>query len=105
MSIDFGNGKAYLTIVTAQTRLSAKGQVVIPKDVRNRLGWLQGSELEVVETGEGVLLRKRRRKGTCSPDEALARIHARHRHEGPPLAVEELGFAPEAYRKWLERKQ
>lgn len=105
MSIDFANGKTYLTGVTAQTRLSAKGQVVIPKDVRERLGWLQGSELEVVETGEGVLLRKPRRAGTCDPDEALARIHARHRHEGPPLAVEELGFSPEAYRKWLEREQ
>ena len=44
--------------MTAQTKLSAKGQVVIPKDVRDRLGWLQGSELEVVETGDSVILRR-----------------------------------------------
>lgn len=97
-------GKIYLTVMTAQTRLSAKGQVVIPKDVRDRLGWLQGSELEVVETGEGIILRKPRRTGV-SADQALARIHARRRHEGPPLSIEELSFSPEAYRNWLESER
>lgn len=102
--IDFLRGKIYLTTMAAQTRLSAKGQVVIPKDVRDRLGWLQGNELEVVETGEGIILRKPRKTGV-SADQALARIHARRRHEGPPLPVEELGFSPEAYRTWLENDQ
>ncbi|MCW1430608.1 AbrB/MazE/SpoVT family DNA-binding domain-containing protein [Novosphingobium sp. JCM 18896] len=89
--------------MTAQTKLSAKGQVVIPKDVRDRLGWLQGSELEVIVTGEGVILRKPRRAGSLSADEALARIHSRRPHEGPAVPVEELSFSQEAYRKWLER--
>jgi AbrB family looped-hinge helix DNA binding protein len=44
--------------MNAQTKLSAKGQVVIPKDVRDRLHWQQGQALEVVETSEGVLLKQ-----------------------------------------------
>ena len=39
------------------TRLSAKGQIVIPKDVRDRLGWAQGRDLEVIPMGDGVMLR------------------------------------------------
>lgn len=39
------------------TRLSSKGQVVLPKPVRDTLGWTQGMEFAVVASKEGVLLR------------------------------------------------
>jgi AbrB family looped-hinge helix DNA binding protein len=45
--------------MTAMTKVSAKGQVVIPKDVRDRLRWPQGTELEVVDGPAGVMLRKK----------------------------------------------
>ncbi len=32
------------------------GRVVLPKPLRDRLGLHEGSELEVLETGEGVIL-------------------------------------------------
>lgn len=80
--------------MTAQTRLSAKGQIVIPKDVRDRLGWIQGSELEVVEAGDGVLLRlKQERRGT-SVKEATARLRQIYRHQGPPVPIEQLSWSP-----------
>jgi AbrB family looped-hinge helix DNA binding protein len=91
--------------MTAQTKLSAKGQVVIPKGVRDRLGWPQGSELEVVETGDGVLLRKKQARKKLSVDEALAQIHAKVHYTGPRIAVEELGFASAAYRAWYEENR
>ncbi len=39
------------------TRLSSKGQVIIPKAVRSAHQWGVGLELEVIEMGDGVLLR------------------------------------------------
>ena len=39
------------------TRLSSKGQVIIPKPLRTALHWETGQELEVVDTGNGILLR------------------------------------------------
>ena len=40
-----------------KVRLSTKGQVVIPKSVRDAHGWGEGQELELVDTPAGVLLR------------------------------------------------
>lgn len=42
--------------MNVQTKLSAKGQIVIPKDVRDRLRWTPGTRLEIVEKGTGVTL-------------------------------------------------
>jgi AbrB family looped-hinge helix DNA binding protein len=39
------------------TRLSTKGQIVLPKGLRVSRAWGPGAEFTVEETGEGVLLR------------------------------------------------
>lgn len=66
------------------TRLSAKGQVVIPKDVRDAQGWLPGTEFEVVERPDGVLLRATApARAQLSPAEVLARMQARIGYTGP----------------------
>lgn len=39
------------------TKLSSKGQVIIPKSVRTAHRWEAGQELEVFDTGDGVLLK------------------------------------------------
>jgi len=41
----------------ATTRLSSKGQVVIPEDVRNRLGLETGAQFVVVGEGDVVILK------------------------------------------------
>ena len=45
--------------LTERTRLSAKGQVVIPKPIRDAQGWHAGLELVAEQTDDGVLLRPR----------------------------------------------
>ena len=40
-----------------KTRLSTKGQLIIPKDIRERHGWRAGTELAVEEAGDGVVIR------------------------------------------------
>jgi AbrB family looped-hinge helix DNA binding protein len=43
------------------TRLSTKGQVILPKSIRDSRDWRPGTTLTVEETGDGVLLRPERR--------------------------------------------
>jgi AbrB family looped-hinge helix DNA binding protein len=42
------------------TRLSTKGQIVLPKNIRASRSWGPGTEFTVEETGDGVLLRAAR---------------------------------------------
>jgi len=39
------------------TKLSSKGQVIIPKPVRTAHHWEAGQDLVVIDTGDGVLLK------------------------------------------------
>jgi antitoxin PrlF len=48
-------------------RVTSKGQVTIPKEIRDELGLRSGSEVEFVREKGGVMLRRR------IPDEALDR--------------------------------
>ena len=41
----------------ATTTLSSKGQIIIPKPVRDAHNWRPGQELQVVDSADGVLLR------------------------------------------------
>ncbi|MDT7934946.1 MAG: AbrB/MazE/SpoVT family DNA-binding domain-containing protein [Sphingomonadaceae bacterium] len=50
-----------------QTKLSAKGQCVIPAEVRERLGWREGDVLEVTHVAGGIALRR-------SDDEVRAKL-------------------------------
>ncbi len=42
---------------SARTRVSTKGQVILPKAIRDKRKWAAGTELTVEETTEGVLLK------------------------------------------------
>lgn len=39
------------------TKLSSKGQVIVPKAFRTAHNWDPGLELEIIEVGDGLLLR------------------------------------------------
>jgi len=67
--------------------------VVVPKRARNRLGWLPGTELEVVGSSDSITLRPRRLSGTISIEEAVARFRTLYRHEGPPVPIEALSWS------------
>ena len=40
-----------------KTRLSSKGQMILPKAVRDSHNWTPGTDFTVEDTGDGVLLR------------------------------------------------
>jgi AbrB family looped-hinge helix DNA binding protein len=71
--------------VNAQARFSAKGQIVIPKDVRDRYRFANGEVVDVIETPEGVLLKRPSTDKAATFDEALAKVRAAVRYTGPRL--------------------
>ena len=54
-----------------KARLSSKGQIVLPKLLRDRRGWEAGTTLEVEEVPEGVLLRSVAQPPAASVEDLL----------------------------------
>ena len=73
--------------------MSAKGQVVIPKDVRERLRMAAGDKLDVIERPDGVLLRRPYVKSGESFDAITARIRSRVAYSGPPVSIADMDQA------------
>lgn len=70
-------------------RLSSKGQIVIPKSVRQVHGWPPGQEFVVEEAEGGVLLRPRPRFAPTTVDAVFGSLP----YAGPPLSVEAMDAA------------
>ena len=54
-----------------RTRLSSKGQIVLPKAMRDGRRWPPGTEFVVEETLEGLLLRPARKSAPARLDEVI----------------------------------
>ena len=67
--------------MNARAKLSVKGQVVIPKDVRDLLKWKSGIDLEVIQRGDSVTLRPVRKQFPRITLEEFDRLI--QPHEGP----------------------
>lgn len=57
------------------TRISSKGQVVIPKALRVAHAWEEGTELLVVDMGDGLLLKPVRDFPEAALDEVAGCLH------------------------------
>jgi AbrB family looped-hinge helix DNA binding protein len=71
------------------TRLSSKGQIIIPKRLRSVYQWQPGQEFVVLETEEGILLKARRPFPTTALDEVAGSLP----YQGPPKSLEEMADA------------
>jgi AbrB family looped-hinge helix DNA binding protein len=72
-----------------QTRVSSKGQVVIPKDVRDRLRLKVGTALDIIETADSVTFRRASPVQKLDFEEGLARVRTAVRYSGPRYSPEE----------------
>lgn len=70
--------------MNARVKLSVKGQVVIPKDVRDLLKWESGLDLEVIQRGDGVTLRPARQQHAKITHADLLNLIPPH--DGPYIA-------------------
>ena len=71
--------------MTMKTRLSTKGQVVIPREVRERHGWSAGTEIWIEDRDDHVVLR-----ATEHPESTLDEIAGATGYRGPRKSLEEM---------------
>jgi AbrB family looped-hinge helix DNA binding protein len=78
-------------------RLSTKGQLILPKSIRQRLRWSAGTRLVVEDTAEGVVLKAAPIFDSASPEEVFGSLKV----SGPPKTLQEMdaGVLAEARRR------
>ena len=76
----------------SQTRLSTKGQVIIPREIRNRQGWQTGTVLDVEDHGDFLVLRGAAAGPATTVDELLGILPCRGKAR--TLAQMKQGIAP-----------
>ena len=73
-------------MAAATTTLSSKGQVVIPKRIRDQLHWVAGTRITLVSSAHGVTL-----KADPKPTgRKLEHLIGMLKHEGHPISNEDL---------------
>ncbi len=68
------------------TRVSTRGQVVIPKDLRKAHNWNAGQELEVIDAGDGLLLKAKPSRKSGSWTDVVGCLG--HLTEGKPMVTD-----------------
>lgn len=89
------------------TKVSTRGQVVIPKDLRESYAWKVGQKLDVIDTGEGLLLKATPVRKTASWNDVVGCLG--HLAKGKPAVTDEemnaavRERAAERYRRNLQK--
>lgn len=85
----------------ATITLSRKGQVVIPKEIRDELHWEAGTELTLVSSAHGVTLKAVPKKSGRN----LADLIGMLKYDGPPISTEELCQPVDCSADWDESEK
>jgi AbrB family looped-hinge helix DNA binding protein len=68
------------------TKLSSKGQIILPKAIRDAHAWRAGTEFLVEDTPEGVLLRPRKAMRPTHLEDVAGSL----KYEGPARSLDEM---------------
>ena len=71
------------------TTVSTKGQVILPKAIRDQRDWPPGTELIVEDTPDGVLLKAK----PVFPRTRSKDVFGSLPYKGPPKSIEEMNAA------------
>lgn len=71
------------------TTVSTKGQVILPKSIRQRRNWDAGTRLVVEDTPEGILLRQAPAFAPTSPDQVFGLLATGH----APVSLDDMDAA------------
>jgi AbrB family looped-hinge helix DNA binding protein len=76
-------------LIMETTKLSSKGQIIIPKAVREAYNWQAGVEFFVVLTEDGILLKPK----TPFPRTTIDEVAGILSYDGPRISSEEMDTA------------
>lgn len=84
--------------------ISTKGQVVLPKALRDRLKWTAGTRVVFEESGNGMMIRMESQYRRTK----MAEVYGILNYVGPPKTIEEMDAgvleeAAESHRRSIER--
>ncbi len=84
-------------MMNAHTRMSSKGQIVIPKAVREQMGLPVGAAFEIVRQEANLLLRRDLSKEGAALDDVMSSLAALSKPFRPaePLSLEMISSVPE----------
>ncbi len=68
------------------TKLSSKGQIIIPKYIRKAYQWEIGQELIVIDVGDGILLKPKTPFATVEIDDVASCL----KYSGPAITIDEM---------------
>jgi AbrB family looped-hinge helix DNA binding protein len=75
--------------VSATVTMSTKGQIVIPRELRERLGWAEGTRLELLSQSGGVVIRAARSFQETRVEDLLGILP----YAGTPKTIDEMDRA------------
>jgi len=83
-----------------RARISSKGQLVLPKAVREAHGLVPGSEVDIENVGDSIVLKPvtRRNRKRLTVDEVAGFL----KYDGPPISIRDMDRAieEEVRRMW-----
>lgn len=84
--------------------ISTKGQLVLPKALRDRLKWAPGTRVMLEESGNGVMMRLEPQYSRTT----MAEVYGILKYDGPPRTIEDMDAgvleeAAESHRRSVER--
>lgn len=88
--------------MNVRAKISSKGQLVLPKAVRDAHSLVPGSEVDIESVGDAIVLRprvtKRRNERTYTLDEVAGML----KYDGPPVSIRDMDRAieEEFRRRW-----
>jgi AbrB family looped-hinge helix DNA binding protein len=90
----------------ATTKISSKGQIVIPREVRDALRWRQGDTLVVETKGHELVLRRQSSLGPSLTVEEVAGM-GKKLYQGSPLSLDELDRKAREHfaREWKKQRK
>lgn len=84
--------------MNAFTTLSSKGQVVIPKDIRDALHLKSGEKLSVARQGNRIVM-----EVAQAPIEKISYEEFKRRvppYKGPPVSIEDMRDLSDVFKDW-----
>jgi len=70
----------------ATTKISSKGQVVLPKSLRDEMAWPVGTDLIVERDRNRLVLRR----NLSVPETTVDQVAGMLKYDGPPVSIEDM---------------